>query len=77
MYKLDDISNLVEACASELWTTDPNGGPALVAELMAAIVTPTFGVKARKVDPSRPAAITKAAIRLSQALTSNRHAYFR
>lgn len=75
-YKLDDISALVQVCASELWQGDGEEGPQLVADLMAAIVTEDFATPTRGTDASRPLAIANAAMRLSQRLTANRHAYF-
>lgn len=75
-YKLDDISSLVQVCAGEIWGGDGEEGPRLVAELMAAIVTPAYATDARVADPTRPIQIAAAAMRLSQRLTATRHDYF-
>lgn len=75
-YKLDDISSLVQVCASELWSGNGEEGPRLVAELMASIVTPEYATATRAADPTRPMHIAAAAMRLSQRLTVTRHDYF-
>jgi hypothetical protein len=74
-FRLADITNLTQICASDLWQKKEDVGPGLVAALMRSIVTPEYGSRRRKPRAAQPQRIAAAAAALASAVTQSRMQY--